>query len=181
MRHDEALAHCVYAGADILQPMKPGLSRIESAPYPGAYLVPVPRLSGGGGLVSSLPDMAALVRSLMPGAETLLKPPTIALMKTNQLRQGLSIRFSRIGEVPGKGHGLAGAVTLDTAAGAVGEFEWGGIAGTHWWISPDAKFAGLSMTQRQMAFWHPFSFEFKQLVYKAAAVKRADERGANTA
>ncbi len=28
------------------------------------------------------------------------------------------------------------------------------------------------MTQRQMAFWHPFSFEFKQLVYQAVSRTR---------
>jgi CubicO group peptidase (beta-lactamase class C family) len=71
---------------------------------------------------------------------------------------------------------LAGAVTLVPSsldpAGATGEFQWGGIAGTHWWISPKANLAGLLMTQREMAFWHPFSFEFKQLVYRTAGCAR---------
>src|SRR5215467_11651608 len=44
-----------YAGADPMDPMKPGLSRIDNAPYPGAYLRPVARFNGGGGLVSTLP------------------------------------------------------------------------------------------------------------------------------
>jgi hypothetical protein len=35
--------------------MKPGLTPSDDYPYPGAYLRPVARLSGGGGLVSSLP------------------------------------------------------------------------------------------------------------------------------
>jgi hypothetical protein len=34
----------------------------------------VARLSGGGGQVSSLSDMVSLVRSLLPGGPTLLKP-----------------------------------------------------------------------------------------------------------
>ena len=160
-----------YAGADLIDPMKPGLARIDDAPYPGAYLNPVPRLSGGGGLVSTLPDMVALLRSLLPGGATLLKPETIALMMTNQLPRGICVRFPRIGEVAGKGFGLAGAVTLAPSsiepAAAAGEFQWGGIAGTHWWISPNTGLAGLLMTQRQMAFWHPFSFEFRQCVYEA--------------
>jgi CubicO group peptidase (beta-lactamase class C family) len=161
-----------YTGADLLDPMKPGLTRADDLPYPQAYLRPVPRLSGGGGLVSSLHDMVALVRSLLPGGTTLLKPETIGLMMTNQLPAGVCIRFPRLGEIPGKGHGLAGAVTLAPSslepAGAAGEFQWGGIAGTHWWISPRQNLAGLLMTQRHMAFWHPFSFEFKQQVYRAA-------------
>jgi CubicO group peptidase (beta-lactamase class C family) len=81
-----------------------------------------------------------------------------------------------IGDVPGMGHGLAGAVTLVPSsldpAGANGEFQWGGIAGTHWWISRKANLAGLLMTQREMAFWHPFSFEFKKLVYQAVGCAR---------
>lgn len=160
-----------YAGADVLEPMKPGLARTDDAPYAQAYLRPAAKLSGGGGLVSTLPDMIALVRSLLPGGTTLLKPATIALMMTNQLPENIWIRFPRFGEIVGKGYGLAGAVTLAPSpaepAGAAGEFQWGGIAGTHWWISPRQNLAGLLMTQRQMGFWHPFSFEFKQLVYRA--------------
>jgi CubicO group peptidase (beta-lactamase class C family) len=165
-----------YAGADLADPMKPGLTRADDAPYPQAYLRPVPRLSGGGGLVSTLPDMLALLRSLLPGGPTLLKPETIALMMTNQLPDGVGIRFPRLGEIEGKGFGLGGSVTLAPSPldpkGATGEFQWGGIAGTHWWISPKANLAGLLMTQRQWAFWHPFSFEFKQLVYQAVGRTR---------
>ena len=160
-----------YAGADPLDPMKPGLTLLENSPYPGAYLQSVPRFSGGGGLVSSLPDMLALMGSLLPGDKTLLKPETIALMMTNQLPDGVHIRFPGLGEIRGKGYGLAGAVTLAPSAlepaGARGEFQWGGIAGTHWWISPGTNLTGVLMTQRQMGFWHPYSFEFRQLVYRA--------------
>lgn len=169
-----------YAGADLLDPMKPGLTRTDDAPWPHAYLRPVPRLSGGGGLVTTLPDMLALLRSLLPGGATLLKPATIALMMSNQLPPAVCIRFPRFGEIPGKAFGLGGALTLAPSAfepqDATGEFQWGGIAGTHWWISPRTKLAGLLMTQRQWAFWHPFSFEFRQLAYQAAG--RA--RGATT-
>jgi len=95
---------------------------------------------------------------------------------TNQLPEGIHIRFPIIGDVPGTGHGLAGAVTLVPSsldpAGANGEFQWGGVAGTHWWISPKANLAGVLMTQREMAFWHPFSFEFKKLVYQAVGCAR---------
>ena len=80
-----------YAGADLVEPMKPGLSRTDDSPYPDAYLRPVPRLNGGGGLVSTLPDMVALIRSLLPGGSSLLKPATMALMMTNQLPDGMWI------------------------------------------------------------------------------------------
>lgn len=160
-----------YRGADMMDDMKPGLTSVDNSPYPGAYLRAVPKLSGGGGLVTSLADMVALIRGLLPDGSTLLKPETIAEMMTNQLAGGVNIRFATQGEIPGKGFGLGGSVTSAPSSieprGATGEFQWGGIAGTHWWISPRNNLAAVVMTQRVMAFWHPFSFEFKRLVYQA--------------
>lgn len=164
-----------YAGTDPGNVLQRPLKRLDNSPYPGAYLTPVPRLSGGGGLVSSLPDMLALMRSLMPHGATLLRPETIAMMMRNQLPAGMGIAFPGIGSLPGKGFGLGGAVILQPSsldpAASTGEFEWGGIAGTHWWISPQQNLAGVLMTQRQMSFWHPFSFEFKKLAYQAVGAK----------
>ena len=163
-----------YSGADPADPMKPGLTRADALPYPGAYLRPVPRQSGGGGLVSTLPDTVALVRSLVPGGRTLLKPDTIALMMTNQLPEGVWIRFPAFGEIRGRGYGLAGALVVEPLAfdhqDARGELYWGGLAGTQWWISPGTNTAGLIMAQREMGFAHPFAVEFKRLAYEA--VKR---------
>lgn len=160
-----------YRGADPVNPMKPGLTRIDRSPYPGAYLNEVPRLSGGGGLVSSLPDMVALLRSLLPGGTTLLRPDTIALAMRNHLADGVTLRFAS-GSLAGKVHGLLGAITTAPSAkepaSSAGEMQWGGIAGTHWWIAPQAGLAAVVMTQRQMAFWHPFAFDFKCQVYLAA-------------
>ena len=164
-----------YAGADLADPMKPGLTRADDAPYPGAYLRPFPRQNGGGGLVSTLPDMVALIRSLLPGGSTLLKPNTIKLMMTNQLPDGVWIRFATFGELQGKGHGLAGALVLEPSGydhpDARGELFWGGRAGTQWWISPKTNSAGLIMAQREMGFVHPFAVEFKRLAYDAVTRK----------
>ena len=92
-----------YRGADVLDPMKPGLFRIDDLPYPQAYRRPFPRLSGGGGLVTTMPDMLALVRALLPGPDTLLKPETIRQMMTNQLPGGQTIRFATLGPDPRQG------------------------------------------------------------------------------
>ena len=163
-----------YAGADPVDPMKPGLMRADALPYPGAYLRPFPRQAGGAGLVSTLPDMVALIRSLLPGGRTLLMPETIELMMTNQLPEGVWIRFPAYGEIRGRGHGLAGALIRERSAfdhqDAGGELFWGGRAGTQWWISPGKNTAGLIMAQREGAFSHPFAVEFKRLAYEA--VKR---------
>src|SRR5882757_1857800 len=161
-----------YAGADPVDPKKPGLARADDSPYAGAYLRPFPRQNGGGGLVSTLPDMVALIRSLLPGGPTLLKPDTIELMMTNQLPEDVWMRFAAFGEIQGRGHGLAGALILEPSAfdhqDARGELYWGGRAGTQWWISPGKNTAGSIMAQREMG--HPFVVEFKGLAYEA--VKR---------
>jgi CubicO group peptidase (beta-lactamase class C family) len=158
----------------LTDPMKPGLTRTDDAPYPGAYLRPFPRLNGGGGLVSTLPDMVALIRSLLPGSPTLLKPNTISLMMTNQLPKGMWIRFPALGELVGRGFGLGSGLIVEPSAldgeDEKGQLFWGGVAGTQWWISPKMNMAGIVMAQRQMAFAHPFAFEFKRLANEA--VKR---------
>ena len=170
-QQDQERLVAYYAGADMMEPMKPGLTRTDNAPFPGAYRRPITRLSGGGGLVSTMPDMVALIRSLLPGGKTLLKPETIAQMMTNQLREGQWIRFALMGEQPGKVFGLAGGIIQTPSKfdhpDAAGEFYWGGVAGTQWWISPKRNMAGVMMAQRQMSFVHPFSFEFKRLAYDA--------------
>ncbi len=168
-KHERLTAY--YAGTDPMNVLNRDLKRLEKSPYPEAFLKPIPRFSGGGGLVSSMHDMLALMRSFLPGGHAVLRPESIRLMMKNHLPQGWGIAFPGVGDVPGKGFGLGGAVTLrpgeNDPADAEGEFEWGGIAGTHWWISPRHNIAGLLMTQRQMAFWHPYSFEFKKLAYAA--------------
>ncbi|MGY4827974.1 serine hydrolase domain-containing protein [Sphaerotilaceae bacterium SBD11-9] len=161
----------MYAGADPANPLAPGLTRADTWPYPGAFTVPVPALSGGAGLATTLPDMLALIRSLMPGGTPLLKPETLALMMRNHLPEGATIRFPNVGPVPGKVFGLGGALTVAPGRfdppGSAGEFEWGGIGGTHWWVNPRHNIAGIAMAQRQFGFWHPYSFEFKRLAYAA--------------
>ena len=161
-----------YAGGDAMNTLNRPLKRLDKAPYPDAYLRPVPRLSGGGGLVSSVHDMLQLMRSFLPNGPAILNPQSLALMMQNQLPTGMGIAFPGVGEVPHKGFGLGGAVTLFAGPNdhpeTVGEFEWGGIAGTHWWISPRHNIAGILMTQRQMAFWHPYAFAFKKMVYQAS-------------
>jgi CubicO group peptidase (beta-lactamase class C family) len=116
--------------------------------------------------------MVALIRSLLPGGPTLLKPDTIELIMTNQLPEGVWIRFA--GRTSRQGHGLAGALILQPSAfdhqDARGEIFWGGRAGTQWWISPKKNTAGLIMAQRENGFAHSFAVEFKRFAYQA--VKR---------
>ncbi|MEH6525955.1 MAG: serine hydrolase domain-containing protein [Sneathiella sp.] len=161
----------LYKGADLMAPMTPGLTAVKDYPKPDIYLRPYARESGGGGLVSTLPDMLRLMRSLMPGGNALLKPETLAMMTVNQLPEGRFIRFAGIGEMAGNGFGLASGISLAPLRyqndSVIGDVWWGGIAGTQWWFSPKHNYAGLLMAQRNMAFLHPFAAELKRAISDA--------------
>jgi len=169
-RERERLA-TMYIGADVKDPAKAGLRNAEQLLPRDSHLLPVPRVSGGGGLVSSLPDTARLLQHLLPGRDALLRPETLALMTQNQLPPGQWLRFPATGEQPGRVHGLAGGVVLAPGAQdhaeAAGELYWGGLAGTQWWISPRHNFAGAFMTQRWWGFDHPLLAELKREAYTA--------------
>jgi len=163
----------LYRG-DLADPMKPGLQRLDDTPWPGAYLSPKPRQSGAGGLFTTQADMLALLAQLLPGRPSrLLRAETLQALFTDQLPAERCVQFPMTGPVPSLGFGLGGAVTRCASAlqpaAAVGELQWGGLAGTHWWISPATGLAGVVMTQRFMGFWHPFWFAYKRRVYDAVA------------
>ena len=160
----------LYRG-DLVDVLKPGLQRLNDTPWPGAYLQPVPRESGAGGLFTTQADMLGLLRQLMPGRPSLLKPATLAAMFADQLPAERSVQFFARGAVPSLGFGLGGAYARRASSiqheAAVGELQWGGLAGTHWFVSPATGLAGVVMTQRFMGFWHPFWFEYKRALYTA--------------
>jgi CubicO group peptidase (beta-lactamase class C family) len=158
----------MYVG-DLKDPSRPGLRRADELPYPGANLKPVPRLFAGGGLVTSLPDWMKLLAALSTGGQPLLRPQTLPLVFDNQLPAGMWIKSLSDGaRVPGRGHSLAASVTTHTLSGTwsgvPGDVEWGGLAGTHWLISPRDGVAFALMTQRFMGFELPFWMDFKRSV-----------------
>jgi CubicO group peptidase (beta-lactamase class C family) len=153
------------------RPLRGGLERCDDIPYRGAYLEPAVLCSGGGGLVSTLGDMTALVRNLASPGQALLSPASLRRLFENQLPAGMPMSFPKTGVIAGRGFSFAGAVTqarsfLDPA-GSEGEIQWGGIAGTHWWISPGTNSAVVLMTQRYMSFWHYFAFQIRREIYTA--------------
>ncbi len=132
-------------------------------------------LSGGGGLMSTLTDYLTFARMITAGGEwnghRVIQAETLELMRTNQCAEGVTVNFP-MWSMPGTGFGLGFAVKEKPAEGepdsAVGEYHWGGMAGTHFWWAPKANLAGICMTQRMPGFWHPFSHEFKKLAYQIA-------------
>jgi CubicO group peptidase (beta-lactamase class C family) len=106
--------------------------------------------SGGGGLLSTLADYARFVAMLSFGGAIdgvrILSPRTLAFMASDHLDAG--VRKDHYLLWPGHGFGLGFAVRTDPGkaptAGSVGEFFWGGMMGTAFWVSPrDSLFAVL--------------------------------------
>lgn len=160
----------MYFPTDPLDPMSKGF--LEGG-NPGQHAQRPAFLSGGGGLMSTLVDFLSFVRMITNGGtwggQRIVKEETIELMRTNQCADGVSVNFP-VWDFPGTTFGLGFALKEKPSEGepgsAVGEYHWGGLAGTHLWWSPQANIAGICMTQRMPGFWHPFSHEFKRLAYK---------------
>lgn len=161
----------IYAAADMLDPMKPGLVPGEE-PKGGRFLEKPALLSGGGGLVSTMPDYSTFIRMIVAegswNGHTFLNPETLALMRTNQLADGVGVQFPMrvmANTVFGLGFALKTAPDDGETDAVVGEYHWGGMYGTHSWMAPKPGITGLCFTQRMPGFLHPFSLDFKRLVY----------------
>ena len=106
--------------------------------------------SGGGGLMSTLGDYSRFAATLSGGGAIdgvrVLGARTLAFMASDHLDAG--VRKDHYLLWPGHGFGLGFAVRTDPGkaptAGSVGEFFWGGMMGTAFWVSPrDSLFAVL--------------------------------------
>ncbi|MBQ76466.1 MAG: penicillin-binding protein [Gammaproteobacteria bacterium] len=163
-----------YVPKNPLDPMSPGLA-VAPEDILGGFLKPKALCSGGAGLVSTIADYTRFIQMLVSegnlGNVQLLKPETVALMHTNQLPEGIEVQCPADWFMPNTVFGLGLAIKRAPLEGepveAIDEFHWGGLAGTHTWISPRAGIAALIFTQRFPGFHHEFSHEFKRQVYKA--------------
>ena len=131
----------------------------------------MPFLGGGGGLVSSLDDYTALVRTLLQGGAPLLQPRDAAAgARATSCRRACG-SVSRLPAQEGRGHSFAGcgggAGGRPWIPRAEGEVYWGGLAATKWFFSPREDLAAVLMTQRYMGSDLPFWGEFKRLVRQA--------------
>ena len=169
-KHDRFCS--LYAAADPEDPLKPGLSKTPD--LFGDYTRPRPLESGGGGLVGTISDYTKFVQMLMGGGEfegqRIVSESTLNMMRTNQLPDGVALQLPSWvmpNTVFGLGFALKQKPALEEPLEAIDEFHWGGLAGTHSWMSPRGNLAAIVFTQRMPGFWHPYSHEFKRLVYKA--------------
>jgi len=125
--------------------------------------------SGGGGLVSTARDYLRFSQMMLNGGELggvrILSPKTVELMTTNHLGD-ISMGFGRTGV----GFGLGFAVALDQGEigeiGSPGEYNWGGAAGTRFWIDPEENLIGIFMVQ-SIPHRTRLADTFKVLTYQA--------------
>lgn len=144
------------------------------------YREPPKMCSGGGGLVSTASDYMQFCRMLLNGGELdghrFVSPKTLQLMTLNHLpggRELIECSQSLFSEAifSGLGFGLGFAMTIDVARtqnmGSLGEYFWGGMASTAFWIDPKEDLAVVFMTQLMPSTSYPIRRELRTLVYSA--------------
>ena len=140
----------------------------------------VTMFSGGGGLVGTAMDYLRFAEMLRNGGSLdgarILSPRTIEFMTLNHLPA--SINAGGSGEAPslgsnslnGFGFGLGFGLVTDVAAsgvmGSAGEYNWGGAAGTIFWVDPVEDFVVVTMIQLMGSPW-PLRSELKIAVNQA--------------
>ncbi|MEN9683223.1 MAG: hypothetical protein RLZZ427_974 [Pseudomonadota bacterium] len=138
------------------------------------------QLSGGGGLVSTALDYHRFCTMLLNGGELhgarIVSRKTIELMTLNHLPGGAdlaSMSKSLFSEATnaGVGFGLGFAVNIDVARtmipGSVGEFYWGGMFSTAFFVDPVEQLSMVFMTQMSPSSVYPIRRELKTLIYSA--------------
>jgi CubicO group peptidase (beta-lactamase class C family) len=136
--------------------------------------------SGGGGLTSTMADYHRFARMLLNGGELdgarIVAPHTLKLMTANHLPGGGDLTkhskslFSEA-ENAGAGFGLGFATVIDAPAtmqpGNAGEFYWGGMFSTAFFVDPVDDIIMIFMTQLMPSSSYPVRREIKTMLYSA--------------
>lgn len=157
-----------------------GKMRLQDDPAASPFLSPPAFVSGGGGLVSTAADYMKFAYALLGGGsangQRLIGRKTLELMTANHLPGGRSIAdmsVSMFSEATydGVGFGLGFATTTDCPRtlipGSNGDFFWGGLAGTFFWIDPAEDLIGLFMTQLMPSSAYPVRRQLRTMIYAA--------------
>ena len=129
--------------------------------------------SGGGGLFSTMDDYARFTQMLYLGgalANTrFIGRKTLEFMTADHLGRGVRIVNTNLLQ-PGHRFGLGFAVRREVGMGPTpgtpGEFFWGGLAGTMFWIAPKEELVALMMIQGPGQRDY-FRYLFRNLVHAA--------------
>ena len=144
--------------------------------------------SGGGGLISTSRDYMRFAEMLRKAGELdgvrILRSETVNLMVVNHLPATLSgagrgeqpvDKGEKRKDVAGFGFGLGfGLVTEleDGGVGSVGEYSWGGAAGTIFWVDPVEQIVVIGMIQLMGSPW-PLREKIKAMTYEAIMERAA--------
>lgn len=133
---------------------------LQDDPQSSHFRKPLRYLSGGGGLVSSIADYYRFTQALANGGTLdgarIIGRKTLEFMRLNHLPNNTdlpSISTGGFSETPydGSGFGLGFAVKTDIAKsqtiGSPGEYGWGGMAGTTFFVDPVEDLIVIFMTQ----------------------------------
>ena len=139
--------------------------------------------SGGGGLLSTAGDYARFCQMMLNGGELdgtrILARKTVELMTSDQLAASIerhtpvALSLGAFGPTPemGTSFGLGFAVRTDAGRnpvpGSVGDFSWGGIAGTIFWIDPKESLVAVMMIQAPRGVLVPNGRQTRTMVYSA--------------
>ncbi len=173
--NEQRFAACYVATPD-------GRMKLQDDPARSPYLSPPTMYSGGGGLVSTAADYLRFCRMLLNRGSLdgvrLLSRKTLDLMTMNHLPDGkdlpaLSRSLFSEATYNGVGFGLGFSVTLDPARtlipGSRGEFSWGGLASTTFFVDPAEDLIAIFMTQLIPSSTYPIRRELRTLIYSALA------------
>ncbi len=159
----------------------PGKGRVMYDRGETSLWAKTPRLSsGGGGLVSSTLDYHRFCLMLLNGGELdgarIIGRKTIDLMTRNHLPGGADLTtvsnslFSEAANA-GTGFGLGFAVTTDVARtmipGSAGDYYWGGMYSTAFFVDPIERVTMVFMTQLSPSNLYPIRRALKTMIYAA--------------
>jgi CubicO group peptidase (beta-lactamase class C family) len=137
-------------------PKQNGGLKIVDEPTESRYLTKANLFSGGGGLVSTARDYLRFSQMLLNKGQLdgkrLLRSETVEMMTSNQLPDTV-----KRGE--GEGFGLGFSIRLRDGKYPQGEYGWGGVASTHFWISPKDELVVIALSQ-----YMPFSPQLQNAV-----------------
>lgn len=130
--------------------------------------------SGGGGLVGTIDDYMKFTEMLRSGGKGILSPHTLRFMMCNHLAGDIaSMGAASFAEQPmhGMGFGLGGSVVLEPGRvrvpGSVGDFSWGGMASTFFWVDPVQDLSVIFFTQLLPSGAYPSRSQLKAMVHGA--------------
>lgn len=138
----------------------------------------VSMFSGGGGLVSTAADYLKFAEMLRRkgalGGARLLAPNTVDIMTANALGGDLASMgqpvFSEV-SFDGIGFGLGVSVNIDPGRAktscSLGDFGWGGMASTNFWVDPVENMVAIFLTQLVPSSSYPNRKEVRAMVYSS--------------